>query len=59
MNTEIKLRSIKEILSWLDEAKLAEMEESEFPSLSYEAGVRAALAWVVGEEDEPPLRDKE
>lgn len=36
---------------------LETQDESRWPAMSFEAGVVAALRWVNGEEDEPPMED--
>lgn len=51
--------STKEIQSARDEAAYRVYEEgrSRYPAMSYEEGVEAALAWVIGDTDENPMED--
>jgi len=35
----------------------AHANESKFPGMTYEEGIRAAIEWVTGESDEKPMAD--
>lgn len=43
------------IQSQFDEAAARSIEPSRYPAMSYEQGVRDALAYVLGESDDPPM----
>jgi hypothetical protein len=37
------------------EGIVADGDDGQWPAMSYETGVRDALAWLIGDEDESPL----
>lgn len=37
----------------------ADNSSSRYPAMTYEKGVEAALAWVLGERDEPPFTEED
>lgn len=47
----------KEINKVLDKCFDAEENGSVYPGMTYEQGVDAAIRWMIGEEDIPPLED--
>ena len=50
------LRSPEEVEEALNEAMALEAEgQNPYPGSNYVAGVKAALAWVLGESDDAPL----
>jgi len=42
--------------SWGDDEQMVS-GASRWPGMTYEAGVRAALEWVLGNEDEAPMEE--
>lgn len=49
-------RSAEEVEEGLNEAMALEAEgKNPYPGSSYVSGVKAALAWVLGESDDAPL----
>ncbi len=49
-------RTDKEIQEQIDDA-MDTRGNSKYPAMSYEDGVEAALNWVLGNADEPPMED--
>ena len=49
------MKSKSEIEDMASEAAARSMERTQFPSMSYEEGVSAALDWVLGNVEESPL----
>lgn len=45
-------KEINEIIDWAARAEAS--GRSNFPGMSYEEGVRAALEWVTGQSDDKP-----
>jgi hypothetical protein len=53
------MRSETEIQDQASEALSIMDQGSKVPGMSYEEGVHAALQWVLGDTDEPPIIDIE
>lgn len=60
MNREIMMRTEREIETELDrvDSEKAAGGPSEWPGMSYEQGVDAALRWVLGHSDDAPMDDE-
>jgi len=52
----MKERTQEEINQQTDKAAETE-DNSKYPGMSYEAGVRAALDWVTGQSEEQPMEE--
>ena len=46
---------IADIQKQYDEAIARSIESSRYPASSYEDGVKATLAWIVGDSDDEPI----
>lgn len=51
------VRTNKEIDEVSNLAIEGEYEGSKWPGMSYEAGVRAAIDWIIGNTDDNPMED--
>lgn len=51
------VRSDEDIDNLLNECVEAEDSGSKYPGISYEEGIRAAIDWLIGDDDVHPLED--
>lgn len=50
-------RTEEEIDEQLNKAIEGSYKPSRWPSMTYEQGVRAAMDWLLGDDDDPPMKN--